>query len=99
MTRQITEAAIRAFNNNENFSLSNTVVKADCTGTYLYLYSNLIARKVNNRLQVTLAGWNTNTTRERLNGLAGVCVTTKRGQAYINGKAIEDNAWVQIEES
>lgn len=94
--KQITKEVVRAFNNNENFSLSNTTVKADCTGTRMYLFGNLIAEKVGNRIRVTLAGWNTNTTRERLNGLDGVSVTTKKGQAYINGEAVEDDAWVQV---
>ena len=96
MSRQITEQAVNAFNNNKNFNLSNTTVSADCTGTRMYLFGNLIAEKVGNRIRVTLAGWNTPTTRERLNGLDGVSVTTKKGQAYINGKAVEDDAWVQV---
>lgn len=96
MTRQITKEAVRAFNNNENFSLSNTTVKADCTGTRMYLFGNLIAEKVANRIRVTLAGWNTPTTRERLNGLNGVSASTKQGQAFINGKAVDNSEWVEV---
>jgi len=42
-----------------------------------------------------LAGWNTNTTRERLNALNGVRVTTKKGQAYLNGEKW-DGEWITI---
>lgn len=94
--RQITKEAVRAFNNNENFSLSNTTVKADCTRTRMYLFGNLIAVKENGKLRVTLAGWNSNTTRERLNGLNGVSVTSKQGQAFINGKAVANSEWVEV---
>lgn len=96
MSRQITEQAIAAFNSNRNFRISNTEVKADTTGTYLYLFGNLIARKVGNRVQVTLCGYNTATTRERLNGIYGVSCTTKKGQAYINGKPVSSTEWVQV---
>lgn len=63
----------------------------------IYLHGNLIAKrtKVNDakytinlidKIEITLAWWNTNTTRERLNGLPWVRVTTKQGQAYLNGE-------------
>ncbi len=94
--RQITREAVAAFNRNENFKLSNTEVKADCTGTRLYLFGNLIARKTGNRLQVTLCGYNTTTTRERLNGLPGVKCLSRKGQAFINGKPVSNNEWVQV---
>ena len=92
--RDITFEAIQAFNNNKNFKKSNTQVKADTTGTYLYLWGNLIARKVGNRIQVTLAGYNTVTTRERLRGLCN-CYT-KKGIPYINGKQVTSTEWVQL---
>ena len=92
--RDITKKAVRAFNNNGNFKLSNTVVKADATGTYMFLFGNLIARKINNKIEVTLAGYNTNTTRERLSGLCKA--STKQGQAYINGNPVSSTEWVQL---
>ena len=86
MSRQITENAIRAFLLCDNFNQSNTKVHADCTGVRMYLFGNLIANRVGNRLQITTAGWNTATTRERLNGLPNVSVTQRKGQLYLNGK-------------
>lgn len=86
MSRQITENAVRAFLLGDNFNQSNTTVQADCTGVRMYLFGNLIANRVGNRLQITTAGWNTVTTRERLNGLPNVSVTQRRGKLYLNGK-------------
>lgn len=96
--RQITAEACRAFEQNRIFRLSNTEVHVDTTGTRMYLWGNLIARKVGNRVQVTLAGYNTQTTRDRLNGLTGVTCTTHKGQAFINGKPVANDEWVQVSE-
>jgi hypothetical protein len=86
MSRQITENAVRAFLLGDNFKQSNTEVHADCTGVYMFLFGNMIAVRVGNRLQITTAGWNTTTTRERLNGLPNVSVTQRKGKLYLNGK-------------
>ena len=87
--RNITELATRAFFNGENFKLSNTEVHADCTGVYLYLWGNLIAKRVNERVSISLAGYNTVTTRERLNGILrnfNKRITTKKGIVFIIDK-------------
>ena len=84
--RDITELAIRAFFNGDNFKLSNTEVHSDCTGVYLYLFNNLIAKRVGERVSISLAGYNTLTTRERLNGILSKYnkrITTKKGVVYI----------------
>ena len=84
--RKVTELATRAFFNGENFKLSNTEVHADCTGVYLYLWGNLIAKRVNQRVSISLAGYNTVTTRERLNGILknfNKGITTKKGVVYL----------------
>ena len=95
--RKVTRQAVQAFNENRNLSVSNTTVKADSTGTYMYLFGNLIARKVGNRVQVTLAGYNTNTTKERLNGLAGVSISQANFIPYFNGKEMDLYEWYQVE--
>lgn len=84
--RNITELATKAFFNGENFKLSNTKVHADCTGIYLYLWDNLIAKRVGERVSISLAGYNTTTTRERLNGILknfNKSITTKKGVVYL----------------
>lgn len=57
------------------------------TGKELYLHGNRIAWRENGKLWVTTAGWDTATTKERLNAIYGVHITTKRGQMFLNGKA------------
>lgn len=93
----------KAFYNNEKFSSGNTQV----SDKGIFLHGNKIAewqslyaplkKDGNMKINITLAGWNTSTTRERLNGLKGVRVTTKQGQAYLNGKAW-DGEWVTVED-
>ena len=93
MARQITEEIVKAFMNGTNKKISNSEVHADCTGVYMYLFGNLIAERVGERLRITLAGWNTVTTRERLNGIPRVSISQKKGRAYLNGEPMEDDAW------
>ena len=83
--RQITEDAIECFNNRQAFWLSNTEVVVSGRVTELRLHGNMIARKVDKTVEVTTAGWDTVTTRERLNGLSGVDVYRSRGTLFLNG--------------
>ena len=67
--RKITEKVSDAFLNKQSVCMSNSAVVAADDKVSLYLHSNLIARLSDDKLEVTLAGWGTPTTRERLNGL------------------------------
>jgi predicted amidohydrolase YtcJ len=49
------------------------------------LHGNYIAKKKDNQLWVSHAGWKTNTTKSRLNSLSGVCVVQKDFIFYLNG--------------
>ena len=97
--RKITKETVYAFENNEKFKKQNMVVNE----LGMYLHNHKIAEFVsrirfedgNKNINITLAGWNTNTTRERLNGLEGVRVTTKHGQAYLNGEKWNGD-WITI---
>lgn len=89
--RKITEEISRAFNNGNKLKISNT----ETDGLAIYLFGHKIAEKREDGLYITLAGWNTNTTRERLNGLDGVRVNTKQGQAFLNGKEW-GGEWIKI---
>lgn len=98
--RKITELAIQAFNAKESFSLGNTTVSIDNViggvESELRLHGNIIAKcLLNGELFISTCGWNTPTTKERLNGLSGVSVSTKKGQLYLNGKAW-DGEWVNV---
>lgn len=67
--RQITQEAVRAFYNWESYNKSNTRVDVDNEIVSMYLHWNLIAERNNWMLYISSANWETNTTKERLNGL------------------------------
>ena len=87
--RQITEESINAFYNGQSFNKANMQVEVLPTVIILKLHSNAIAYLSNNperTLSITNAGWFSNTTKERLNGLNGVQISQKAGVWYLNGK-------------
>jgi hypothetical protein len=88
----ITQQAIAAFNNAESFKSGNTKVIVKPNVTVLLLFNNEIAYRYNDperTLSITNAGWESNTTKERLNGLDGVSIQQKAGIWYLNGKEWE----------
>ena len=99
MSRQITEIISRKFMNDESYRLSNSEVHRDFETTRLYLFGNLIARKKigERKFEITMAGYGTATTRERLNGLPNVRISQKNYIQYLNGKEIDTDAWYTIE--
>lgn len=46
-------------------------------------------------MKITNAGWRSNTTKERLNGLPNVKINQSKGDSYLNGKEW-NGEWVQI---
>ncbi len=87
--RKITQQAIAAFLNRERFEGGNTRVLTgmlpDNIGADLYLHGNLIARMDDTGLNISSGGWQTATTKERLNALPGVRVHQKNFTWYLNG--------------
>ena len=95
--RKITQQASSAFEQGKNFTLSNTQVKIEGNNKYMYLWGNLIARQLENKpLEINLCGYNTVTTRERLNGLWGVNLKSKQGTVYLNNEPISSDKWYSI---
>ena len=95
--RKITIESIEAFLKGYDYKSSNTTVIGKAGATYLKLHGNTIACKLNDgTIEVTIAGWNTNVTRERLNGIPGVSISTCKGQAFLNGNPIEDDKFYVI---
>lgn len=86
--RKITKEATTAFLNRQIYTKSgNTKVTESFGVFYLRLHGNIIAELYpNNTLKVTNAGWFSNTTRERLNGLPDVYVQQKNWVWYLNGE-------------
>jgi hypothetical protein len=95
--RKITKKSVEAFLSGYDFKSDNTQVVGKAGATYLKLHHNTIACKLNDgTIEVSLAGWNTKVTRERLNGIPGVSISTRKGQAFLNGNLIEDDKFYVI---
>lgn len=85
--RKITEESIDAFYSKKRFKKRNMEVYVGEFSTQLSLHGNTIAYLDDDGvLEITTCGYNTNTTRDRLNGLKNVTVKTKLGQLYLNGE-------------
>lgn len=72
--RKVTTQAVQAFQSAQNFSSSNTsvVVQMDnkkSQWVQLFLHGHLIAERKNKDLYICDCGYQSNTTKERLNGL------------------------------
>jgi hypothetical protein len=95
--RTITSKAIAAFKSAKNFKSGATQVNQVIGGVELILHGNTIARNIDGEgLSINLCGWNTPTTRDRLNGLPNVRVNTKQGQAFLNGQPIPSIGWIKV---
>lgn len=98
--RKVTREAIAAFNAGRAGTFgSNTTVSLSPLKTrwVLKLHGNAIARRgiENGKLEVRDGGWQSNTTKERLNGLQGVSVNQKNFIWYLNGEEW-DGSWTAI---
>ena len=87
--RKITQQAVEAFMDARPFSKDNTTIEVLPNVTIMRLHGNRIAYRYNDperTLSVTNAGWFSNTTKERLNGIPGVNIKQKKGEWYLNGE-------------
>jgi hypothetical protein len=87
--KNITFEACTLFMAGQQFKKSNTEVVVLPNVTVLKLFGNEIAYRYNDpekTLSITNCGWKTATTKERLNGIDGVCIQQKKGDWYLNGK-------------
>lgn len=90
--RNITKEAINALFAGNDYHYDNTIVH----GGTLRLHNNAIVEIRHDGLYITTAGWNTTTTKERLNGLQGVRVHTVKHQLMLNGVAW-DGQWIKVD--
>ena len=85
--RKITEQAAHAFLRRENFKSGNTEVKVEDNVVRMYLHGNLIAQKTPLATTISDGGYGqSNTTKERLNGLCNVNIKQVKGVWYLNGQ-------------
>lgn len=85
MMRKITQRIRDAFYDHKKLSITNTITD----GESVWLFGNKIIERRYRDVYFTLAGWNTNTTRERLNGILDIRVYVVKGQAYVRDKNID----------
>ncbi len=95
--RQITNEAVSALLAYMNFRKSNTEVRPDKQNRQtMYLFGNAIARiNHNGNLEICDGGYQSATTKERLNGLPNVSVCQRKGQWFLNGKPW-DGEWTEV---
>ena len=99
--RKITRLAALAFRGGNKFTMGNTAVTNQAGVTEMFLHGNRIAIRDHGGLRVTLAGWNTPTTRERVNGLLEMFgyshgLSQKNFGAYYAGVEIDPSDWVSV---
>ena len=77
MSRKITEESIEAFLDARPFKKANMEIVVEPNVTIMKLHGNAIAYRYNNperTLSITNAGWQSNTTKDRLNALPNVSI-------------------------
>lgn len=94
--RKIDSLASMAFAANKPMSCGNTRVIPSESGAQLLLHGNQIAWMDGDTLVIDTCGWDTATTRARLNSLPNVVIRRKGGQLYLNGVAWDGNATTVI---
>lgn len=78
--RKITQRIAKAFHAQEHLRIDNTFTD----GQSVWLFGNKIIERRPDGTYFSLAGWNTLTTRERINGILGNKVIYKiKGETYI----------------
>lgn len=99
--RVIERNMVRAIKAGKDFRSGNTAVDVNEGGAWVVrLHGNAIATGTAAGFQFTLAGWNTPTTRSRINALlreltpVGGRVYCKAFEPYYNGVAIGSREWV-----
>ena len=87
--RKITTESVNAFMNATPFKKQNMEVEVLPNVTILKLHGNSIAYRYNDperTLSITNCGWESNTTKERLNGISGVSINQSNYIWYLNGQ-------------
>ena len=88
--RKVTQRIKQAFE-------QGTAVKVDNTrtdGQTVWLHGNaIVKRDPDGLVRWSLAGWNTPTTRERVNGIANAGVHQVKFEPILNGQVIDSFDW------
>ena len=88
--RKVTQRIKEAFEQGTSLKIGNTRTN----GTSVFLHGNEIVRREPSGLVLaTLAGWNTPTTRERVNGITGMGFHQVGFVACIDGEPVCEDDW------
>ena len=88
--RQVTQKIRKAFWKGQSLTIGNT--KTD--GQSVWLHGNEIVKTAGNgQVWATLAGWNTPTTRERVNGITGLNFHQVDFDARLDGRPVDAQDW------
>ena len=88
--RKVTQRIKQAFNNGTSLKVGNT--RTD--GNVVWLHGNaIVKRDPDGLVRWSLAGWNTPTTRERVNGIANAGVCQKNFVPMLNNHEIDSSDW------
>lgn len=95
--RKITSESVSKFLSREPFKKSNMQVESGGAKYWkLKLHGNTIATIDEfNILSISNAGWFSNTTKERLNGIPGVRINQKNWNWFLNGEQW-DGQWTRV---
>ena len=90
--RKITQQIVGAFANRKDCQLSKRDSVKDGA---LCLWGHELAKFKDGELMITNAGYFTNTTKDRLNGLNGVDIRQKNYDWFLNGKKWNGD-WITV---
>ena len=88
--RKITQRIKKAFEQGKSLKIDNT----ETDGQTVWLHGNAIVKRDGwGVIEWSLAGWNTPTTRERVNGITGAGVHQVNFEPVLNGEVIDPSDW------
>lgn len=92
--RKVTEQIADAFHAQKSLKVGNT--RTDGQGVYLH-GNKIVERRADGTIWATLAGWETPTTRERLNGISNARWSQSKGSQYLSTVGeIDSREWYQV---
>jgi hypothetical protein len=96
--RKIDELVKTNFTIKRRFRNKHTKIDIIDCQPHLYLHDNLIAKRNDkDELLINHCGWETVTTRARLNSLPGVNIRILKGNFILNEKGPMEEGWINID--
>lgn len=90
--RKVTQQIKDAFDARQERRIGNTYTD----GQSVWLHDNMIVDRRGSDIYASLAGWNTPTTRERVNGITNAGFHQVNFEALLNGEPVDVHAWIKI---